>query len=160
MKFYLKPILSVFALAILLGYAGCGPDGGDETSEEEVQLGKLSGTWKVGANGDVKLGAVSKKGEYSDFTLILTGTPGATSYGYTTSGRPPLSPWPAAGTWNFGTDVTKDAVRDKGTNGQLEMNYIVNGDNLEISFNYQGGGEPARTSEVKGSWVFNLTKQQ
>lgn len=158
MKFYLKPVLSVLAIVVLLGYSGCGPGGGGGPSEEEVQLGQLSTTWKVGASGDVKLQGSSKKGDYSGFQLVLTGTPGATTYNYTTTGRPALSPWPAAGSWNFGADVTKDIIRDKGTNGEVAMTYILNGNNLELTFTYTGAGEPARTSEVKGQWVFILTK--
>ncbi len=44
MKFYLKPVLSVIALVILLGYTGCGPGGDPGPTEEEQALTNLSAT--------------------------------------------------------------------------------------------------------------------
>lgn len=158
MKFYLKPVLSLFIMAILLGYSGCGPPSEPEPTEEEVKLEALSSTWKVGANGNVTLDGKPKKTDYSNFQLVITGTPGATSYQYTTSGRPALSPWPASGTWNFGNIISQDIIRDKGNaSKEVPMTYTVTDTQLEITFNYQGAGE-ARTSEVKGTWIFTLTK--
>jgi hypothetical protein len=157
MKFYLKPVLSVFALAVLLAYAGCDPKPGVTQTEEELQLAKLSATWKIGANGNVTLDGVPKKTDYANFQLILTGTPNATSFGYTTSGRPALSAWPANGSWNFGTTVSTDVIRDKGTAKEIPMTYTVTDTQLELTFNYNGAGE-ARTSDVTGTWVFTFTK--
>lgn len=158
MKFYIKPVLSVIALAILIGYSGCG--GGKEPgpSDEEKALSDLSATWKVGTGGDVKLDGVSKKADYANFTLTISGTAGATSYGYTTSGRPSLSPWPSSGAWKFGDVIATDIVRDPGTAKELDMHYTVSGDNLELSFVYNQAGE-SRTSQVTGTWTFTLTKQ-
>lgn len=158
MKFYLKPVLSVLALVVLFGYAGCGGGGGDPTPEDQVQLEKLSATWKVGANGDVLLDNVSKKADYADFQLVISGTPGATEFDYTRSGGPSLSPWPATGKWSFGSAVTSQIVRDKGTNKQLDVQYSVTETTLELTFNYNGAGEPKRTDKVTGQWVFKLTK--
>lgn len=158
MKFYLKPVLSVLALAILLGYAGCGGSKGEPTPEDEVQLGKLTSTWKVGANGNVSLDGVSKKDKYGDFQLVISGTPGATEFDYTRSGGDALSPWPSTGKWSFGSTVATDIVRDKGTNKQVEMTYIVTDNTLELTFDYNGAGEPKRTDKVTGRWVFTLTK--
>lgn len=158
MKFYVKPVLSVVVLAFLFGYSGCKPNGEDPRPAEEVQLEKLSSTWKVGANGDVKLDGVSKKGEYADFQLILTGTPGATAFGYTTV-RPTglLTAWPSSGSWNFGTDVETQVIRDKGTAKEVSMSYTVTDTQLELTFQYAGAGEQ-RTSKVNGTWIFTLTK--
>jgi hypothetical protein len=159
MKFYLKPILSVFALAVLLGYSGCGGKNNPGPSVEEVQLGKLTTVWKVGSTGDVTLGGVSKKADYADFTLTLTGVAGATSYSYVKTGGPSLTPWPSAGTWKFGTDPEKDLIRDPGVAGkELQATYTVTDNTLEITFSYAGTGEATRTNEVKGQWVFTLTK--
>jgi hypothetical protein len=157
MKFYLKSVLSVVALALLLGYSGCKPKGEDPRPEAEVQFEKLSSTWKVGSGGDVKLDGVSQKTAYKDFTLVLTGTPGASSFGYTTSGRPALSAWPSSGNWTFGTTITSDIIRDKATGKELPMTYTVTDTQLEITFDYSGAGE-ARTSKVTGRWIFTLTK--
>lgn len=158
MKFYLKPVLSVLVLAVLLGYSGCKPKGEDPRPVEEVQLEKLSSTWKVGANGDVKLDGVSKKAGYADFQLTLTGTPGATSFGYTTV-RPAglLTAWPSSGSWNFGTNVETEIIRDKGTGKEVTMSYTVTETQLELTFQYAGAGEQ-RTSKVNGTWIFTLTK--
>jgi hypothetical protein len=157
MKFYLKPLLSVLVIVALLGYSSCGPGSVTPTPPEEEQLALLSGTWKA-AGGDVKLDNVSKKTDYSGFQLTISGTPGATSFGYTTTGRPALSAWPSSGTWNFGANVTTDVVRDKGnTAKELPMSYVVTENTLEITFQYAGAGE-ARTDKVTGLWVFTLTK--
>src|ERR1043165_4311975 len=119
MKFYLKPVLSVIALAILLGYTGCGPKKDPGPTEEEQALTNLSATWKVtggsNSNTDVTLDGVSKKADYSGFQLTISGTAGAASYGYTTAGRPQLSAWPSSGSWKFGTTIATDVVRDPGT---------------------------------------------
>jgi hypothetical protein len=157
MKFYLKPVLSVLILAVILGYSGCKGSDPPPTPEDEVQLGKLSSTWKVGTSGNVTLDGVSKKADYANFQLTLTGTPGATSFGYTTTGRPALSAWPSSGSWNFGSTVATDVVRDKGTAKEVTMTYTVTDTQLELTFNYNGAGE-ARTSDVTGTWVFTMTK--
>jgi hypothetical protein len=157
MKFYLKPVLSVIVLAILLGYTGCGGKKDPGPTEEEKALADLSATWKVGTSGNVTLDGVSKKADYASFQLTVTGTAGAASYGYTTSGRPALSPWPSSGSWKFGDVIATDIVRDPGTAKEVDMHYTVNGDNLELTFTYNQAGE-SRTSKVTGVWVFTLTK--
>jgi len=160
MKFYFKPLLSVVVLAVLLGYAGCGNNKTVEPSEEEKALTELNSQWKVGSAGNVTLDGVSKKADYANFTLTLSGSVGSTTYGYTTANRPQLSPWPSSGTWVF-VDVNnpKSGIkRDPGTAGkEVVINYTVSGDQLEISFNYTGGGE-TRTNKVAGAWIFTLTK--
>ncbi|HZY79402.1 MAG TPA: hypothetical protein VFE50_07765 [Cyclobacteriaceae bacterium] len=162
MKFIFKPLLSVIVLAVLFGYAGCGGNKPVEPTKEEEALTKLNTQWKVGSNGNVTLDGVSKKADYANFTLTLSGSAGSATYGYTTAGRPQLSPWPSGGTWVF-TDVNNPAAgikRDPGVAGkELAVNYTVSatGDQLEISFNYTGAGE-TRTSKVAGAWIFTLTK--
>jgi hypothetical protein len=158
MKFYFKPFLSALVIVVLLGYSSCGPGGGDPVPPEDEQLALLSSTWKVGTSGNVTLDGVSKKTDYSGFQLVISGTPGATSFGYTTSGRPALSAWPSSGTWAFGSNVTTDIVRDKGnTAKELPVTYVVTENTLELTFTYNGAGE-ARTNKVTGTWVFTLTK--
>jgi hypothetical protein len=158
MKFYLKPILSVIALAIMLGYSGCKGKDPDPTPVDEQQLALLSATWKVGTAGNVTLDNVSKKADYAAFQLVLTGTPGATTFGYTTTGRPPLSAWPSSGDWKFDTAVETSIIRDPGNaTKELNVSYTVTETQLELTFTYNGAGE-ARTSDVTGVWVFTLTK--
>jgi hypothetical protein len=159
MKFYLKPILSVLALVVLLGYAGCGGGKSPAPNPIDVQFGKLSGTWKVGTTGNVTLDGPSKKSDYADFQLVISGTPGATEFDYTRTGGPALSPWPATGKWSFGNTPETDVIRDKGTNKQVDITYSVTDTNLELTFTYSGAGEPKRTDKVTGVWVFSLVKQ-
>jgi hypothetical protein len=156
MKFYLKPVLSVVVLAILLGYAGCGGSKEPTPDPATVALGKLSSTWKVGSTGNVTLDGKSKKADYATFQLTITGTPGASSFGYATQGRPSLSAWPSSGTWTFGTNPETDINRDSGAD-LIPMTYTVTDTQLELTFTYNGDGE-SRTSEVKGVWVFTMTK--
>jgi hypothetical protein len=157
MKFYLKPILSVLALAVLLGYSGCGGKNNPGPSVEEVQLGKLSAVWKVGSTGDVTLDAVSKKTDYQNFTLTLTGSAGASTYNFVKTGGPALTPFPTSGSWKFGTNPETDILIGDGDK-QLNATYSVTDSQLQITFNYQGAGEASRTGEVKGTWVFKLVK--
>jgi hypothetical protein len=162
MKFIFKPVLSVVVLAVLLGYAGCGNNKTPEPSAEEQALTSLNSLWKVGSNGNVTLDGVSKKADYASFTLTLSGSAGSSSYGYTTAGRPQLSPWPSSGSWVFldVNDPSTGIKRDPGTPKELNpINYTVSpsGDQLEISFTYLGAGE-TRNSKVQGAWVFTLTK--
>lgn len=144
-------------LAVLLGYAGCGNNKPPAPDPSEVALEKLGAIWKVGSAGNVTLNGVSKKTDYANFTLTISGTPGATSFGYTTAGRPQLSPWPSSGQWVFGTTIETDIIKDGGTPKELAIHYTVSADQLELTFDYNGPGE-TRTSQVTGSWVFTLTK--
>lgn len=159
MKFYVKPLLSVVVLIALLSYSGCSKPPTPEPNPAEVQLEKLSGTWKVTGTNNVTLDAVSKKTDYNNFQLTITGTPGATSFGYTTSGRPALSGWPASGTWTFVSGKETTTIkRDPGGAKEVEVTYSVTETTLELSFAYTGAGE-TRTSKVQGLWSFQLTKQ-
>ena len=72
----------------------------------DAQIVKLSNTWKVITamfNGTPQTG-------YGNFRLTMSGTSGQTIFGYSTSGRPALSPWPASGTFTFGTDIATSFV--------------------------------------------------
>jgi hypothetical protein len=157
MKIYVKTLLFILGLGTLFTYSGCGPDPKPEPSIEEVQLGKLKTTWKV---SDVKLDGISKTTDYPGFTLSISGTVGATSFDYSTAGRPPLSPWPSSGTWKFGTDPATQLVRDPGAGAtnELPMTYTVTDTQLQITFTFARDGYTARTSNVKGVWVFTFTK--
>jgi hypothetical protein len=150
------------ALAALLTYSGCDNGGGGEPSVEEVQLGKLSGTWNVtGSSTNVTLNGVSQKTDYAAFELTLTGTAGASSFGYTTAGRPAkLNPWPSTGTWKFdSTNPESIIIRDPDkTADLLSMNYTVSDTQLELTFTFNGTGY-SRTKQVTGTWVFTMVKK-
>lgn len=147
-------ILAMLGLfAVLVTYANC--DGSKPTPEPvtDVQLGKLSKTWKINT---VTLDGVDKKADYTAFQLALSGTKGNTSFGYTTTGRPALSPWKSGGTWEFGTAPETQIIRDKGTADVLAMTYTVTEATLTVEFTFSGTGYPARTGVVKGAWKFTF----
>jgi hypothetical protein len=147
-------ILSLLGLVVaLLTYSSCKDDKPTPEPITDVQLGKLAKTWKVDA---VTLDGVDKKADYTAFQLVMSGTKGNTSFGYTTSGRPSLSPWKSSGTWEFGTAPETQIIRDKGTADELPMTYAVTETTLSITFTFNGAGYTARTGVVKGQWVFTF----
>ncbi len=147
-------ILSLLGLVVaLLTYSSCKDDKPAPEPITDVQLGKLSKTWKVDA---VTLDGVDKKTDYAAFQLVLSGTKGNTSFGYTTTGRPTLSPWKSSGSWEFGTAPETQIIRDKGTADELPMTYAVTETTLSITFTFNGAGYTSRTGVVKGQWVFTF----
>lgn len=163
MKIIGNSALLVLVLAVLFTYSGCDNNGPTGPSVEEVQLDMLSGTWVVTKSGgtvatNVTLDAVSKKTDYSAFELTLSGTAGATSFSYSTVGRPALSAWPSTGDWKFGTSPESMIIRDPDTADALNVTYAVSGSQLQITFNFAKSGY-SRTSQVTGEWIFTLEKK-
>ncbi len=154
MKITLKNLFPVMALASLFLLSSCGGDDPATPSVPDQQLAKLSSQWKL---SDVTLDGTSKKTDYAAFTLTISGTAGADSFGYTTAGRPSNSPWPPSGTWVFGTNPESQIVRDTGAD-KLDMTYSVSDSQLQLTFDFSGTGYPGRVSAVKGKWVFTFTK--
>ncbi len=153
----IKQCLSILASVMLLiaftSLNSC-KDKPQGPSEEEVQLLKLSKTWNAST---VTLDGSDPGVDYTDFSLILSGSVGATSFTYSTQGRPIRSPWPGNGTWTFGTQVSSQVVRDPGTNDELNLTYSVSqdGNTLEITFLFSGEGyTSSRQDNVAGSWRF------
>jgi hypothetical protein len=97
--------------------------------------------------------------EYSDFELTLSGSAGTSVYAYGVVGRPVSSPWPAGGTWSFGSDFKTDILRDPGTIDELEVTYSVTDNQLIIEFSYAGEGYDARVASVTGNWTYTFEKQ-
>lgn len=146
-------LLSLLGLVVVLfTYSGCGGGSDPEPPITEVQLGKLSKTWKVNT---VTLDGVDKEADYSSFQLLLSGAATATSYDYTASGRPALSPWKASGKWEFGTSPETQIIRDKGTADELQLTYAVTESTLSVTFTFNGDGY-TRTGVVKGVWIFTF----
>lgn len=155
MKITLKILASFLVVASTFFLSSCGGDDPKEPTVEEKQLTKLSSTWKVSS---ATLDGTAQTG-YQNFTLTLSGTAGATSFGYTTSGRPSNSPWPTSGNWIFGANPETQIVRDADkTSDKLDMTYSVSDTQLQVTFNFSGTGYPARTANVKGTWIFTFTK--
>ena len=139
--------------ATFLVSQSCKKGSGPGESVEDIQLKKLSKTWNFAT---AKLDNVDQAG-YDNFALTITGTAGNTSFGYSTTGRPQLSPWPSSGTWSFDTTSPETGiVRDPGTSDELAITYAVTDTQLQITFTFNGAGYPARTSNVKGQWVFTF----
>ena len=92
---------------------------------------------------------------FTNFSLKLEGVVGAASFGYVTTGRPALSPWPSSGSWAFDTDPLTSIIRDKGNANELKITYTVTEATLEITYNYQGTGS-GRVDNVKGQWVMTF----
>jgi|SRR6218665_247079 len=158
----LPHILPLFALALLalLSDCKCG-DKGKDPNPRIGYLKSLAGNWKVNAT-NVTLDNKPQTG-YENFTLAITGTDDQAvngNFGFTTSGLSAgfTSPWDKQGTFSFAPD---DAVASsKITRGDnVTIGYAVASNTLTLKFNYQGSPyTAARTSEVKGEWVFVLTK--
>ena len=146
-----KFILSAALIGVLFSYSGCKKTT-SEPDPKDTQITKLSYTWKLTKN-EAKLDGQAQPG-YDNFQLTISGSAGQTSFGYTTTGRPALSPWPASGTWTFGTDFATQVVRDDG----LPVTYSVSDTQLQITFNYTGAGIAGRVNNVKGNWVYTFTK--
>ena len=146
-----RKILLLVALGMMvMSLIECKKDDAPEPSVQEVQLAKLSGTWNcVDATKD----GVARD-TFGTFKFMITGTPGANSVGFTCSGRPALSPWPANGTLTFGTDPTMDLMRSD----NLDMSYVVTDNALEITFLYVGDGFPGRVRDIPGGWIFKFSK--
>jgi hypothetical protein len=154
MKTKYKILSQALILSILAIMLGCSDK--DSANEKEVQLRKLTGTWSAGL--------VTRSDEettiFENFDLTFSGTASAESFNYTTSGRPALSPWPAAGAWVFGSSLTSQIIRDGGTDDELIMNYTVDGNNLAIEFTFSGEGySTSRANSPDGTWRFEFTKQ-
>ncbi len=152
MKLTAKIFLLLALSALLLAYSGCDRTKPPAPSDAEVQLGKLSKTWKATS---VKKDNVVQAG-FTNFTLKLEGVVGAASFGYVTTGRPALSPWLSSGNWTFDTDPLTSIIRDKGTPDALNITYTVTEATLEITYNFQGTGYAGRVDNVKGQWVMTF----
>lgn len=151
----LRVLSLVLVSAALLTYMGC--DGGGSTPEpiEDVQFTKLAKTWKI---SNVSFDGTDRTPDYTGFQLVLGGTKGTPPFSYNTSGRPALSPWKASGTWEFGSAVETQIIRDKGvTADELGMTYTVTESTLQLTFTFNRDGYTLRTDQVKGPWVFNFT---
>ncbi len=137
---------------ILLVSQGCKKKSGPGETVEDIQLKKLSKTWSATS---VKLDNVDQTG-YDNFALTISGTAGSTTFGYSVTGRPTLSPWLSSGDWKFGASPETQIIRDPNTGDELDMTYSVTDTQLEINFNFTGEGYGGRVSNVGGQWVFTF----
>lgn len=149
-----KSLLFLTIVSLLI--VACKGKSDPAPDPESVQLKLLSKTWKA---SDVTRDGVAQTG-YSNFGLAILGTPGAATYGYTTSGRPVKSPWLGSGIWNFGTPMESSIVRDKGGANELNMTYTVSDTQLQLKFQFVGPGfDGSRVQNLDGQWTFTFVAQ-
>ena len=159
MKF-LTRIVSVAVLGALATFYMACDDGGTEKTPEELQFEKLNSSWALTSAND----GTDRTGDFPGLVLTVSGTfqPGQT-YNYSLTGtRPNPSPWPANGTWKFGTDPNTDIIRDPGSVSETNMNYTVTDSSLTLEFNVPEGsnGWPGgKIESVEGNWTFVFSKQ-
>jgi len=152
MKITLKILTSLLVLTVI--FSACKSNDPDPISIEDQQLAKLTASWKAAS---ATLDGTAQTG-YENFILTISGTAGATSFGYTASGRPSNSPWPASGNWVFGTNPESMIVRDP-QGDKVDMTYSVSDTEFQITFVFSGVGYPSsRVSKVTGTWVFSFKK--
>lgn len=146
-------LLAVAMIGTLLTYSGCGKSSDPTPSVADQQLKKLSAIWKA-TTVTIDGGATNPSNAYANFVLTMSGTAGNTTFDYSSTGRPALSPWAASGKFTFGTDAGTTLVRDD----NLTVSYSVTDSQLIMTFNYGGNGF-SRVDNVKGNWSFTFTKQ-
>lgn len=147
-----KIIMTGLVLSAFILMSGCKKSSGPGESVQDIQLGKLSKSWKFSS---VTLDDVAQTG-YDNFVLTISGTAGNTTFTYSCAGRPSTSPWPSNGNWSFGASPETQIIRDPGTGDELNITYSVTDSQLQITFAFSGTGYPGRTSNVNGQWVFTL----
>ncbi len=152
MKSLVKSTLTGVIFCSLALFLSCGSDDGPGQSIEDVQLGKLSKAWNATT---VELDGIVQTG-YDNFVLTMTGSAGSASFGYSTAGRPQLSPWPSSGNWVFGGSPETQIIRDQGTQDEIAVTYSVTDTQLQLTFNFTGTGFAGKTSNVGGLWVFTF----
>ncbi len=147
-KSFLPVAVIVLVLPMLFG---CPPKNEPTPSGTDQQLTKLSKNWVATS---AKLDGVDQAG-YTSFTMKPSGTAGQTTFDYSTTARPALSPWAASGKFTFGTDFATQLTRDD----SLPITYSVTDTQLQMTFNYSGAGIAGRANNVKGNWVFTFKPQ-
>ena len=161
MKITNRVLSLVILAAVSLVYGGCKDDDDKKDSEEKQQLAKLSGSWTLQtATAD----DTDRTGDFTNLVLTLGGTyveGGTYNYSFTGTRNDP-SPWPASGTWKFGTNKATEMIRDPGSSSEILMNYQVTETDLVISFTVPDGsswaGGSSRVRSVTGDWTFTFTK--
>jgi hypothetical protein len=157
MKLTSKIIFVLGVCSFLMLYSGCNkkhPAPPSITDQQIDLLGKS--VWKVTA---VTKDAVDQIADYATFTMTITGTKGATSVKYSTSGGKSgfKYPWAANGTLTFDT-VNPATTLTRDDTPAVIVTYAATATQLTMSFNYSGPGFTATRSQVvTGQWVFTFS---
>ena len=157
----MKNILKLLSFALLATVLiNCG-GGGSESAPEKVELKKLSKTWNFVS---ASLTGVPGTPEQisSNFKLTISGTYNSDTpsgpYNFTVTGTTSKpSPWPASGTWTFAGEPAKNSGSILRNDGVGIVYSINSSGQLTLTFtctdcNY----DPARVSQVNGTWTFVL----
>lgn len=164
MKIALKVRSLLILLALSALYTGCKKDDDDSKTLEQQQLEKLVFDWNLQSATDSQ---GDRTADFTNLVLHLSGnyTGEGKIYNYSFTGQlpdsgPTSSPWPRSGTWKFGTDKSKDIIRDPGGASEIAMEYTVTATDLIITFEVpDGGGWPGgRIQNVTGEWTFTFTR--
>ncbi|HPM30360.1 MAG TPA: hypothetical protein PLJ60_08475 [Chryseolinea sp.] len=157
---HLSRILSLLILVSAgLFLANCGGSDPKPKSDEEVQLGKLSGTW--GELVSAELDGVERKDDFPGLKLKISGlfeANGDYDYDFIAGTRPTPSPWPKADKWSFGSDVNSKIIRKP---DDLIVSYVVDDTQLTLSLDCPSGGcdfAGGRVGSNSGTWVFVFNK--
>lgn len=151
-------ILTLVALAgATVFYASCGGSDDPAKSETDVQLEKLNGTWVIQASTDVTQEGNAPTFPYAGMELKIEAPAGSTSFSWTMSNRPDLSPWDAQGTFEFGSPVASKLVRKP---DNISITYSVTDTELIMDIaDFTGAGYAGRERSVDGDWRFEFTKK-
>lgn len=139
--------LNLIALTLVLGVlvTGCKKPPPVTKTDEELQIEKLTGTWKLQAGANAVTIDITNDvtTNWTGFTLTLGNKT------YQTSSSSEALVWPSSGTWDFGTNVTT-LVRDDG----VEISVSVTDTSLQLQFDYSASG--GRLNGIEGNWVFKM----
>jgi hypothetical protein len=155
-------ILSLLVLAGLATfYVGCKGSNDPGKSDTDVQIEKLTATWKVANTTDVTLDGAAPALDQKGLTLTISGSPGSKQVSYTATKRPVgPSAWPQGGTFEFDAAAPKTKVKRQ---DDVVVSYEFTADGkLKMTFTQSGQGytsNDARIESVAGEWVYVFTKQ-
>ena len=147
-----KYLITAALIGAIFTFSGCSKSNPAPISVKDSQLAKLSQTWKCTS---AKLQNVDQA-NYGSFQLTISGTPGNSTFSYTTTGRPTgtkSSPWASSGTFTFvDADPSTQVTRDDA----LPVTYSVTSTLLQLTFTYSGAGYDGRVGNVTGTWVYTF----
>ena len=154
MKFAARIVFAVAVIFSLVMSSGCKKHKDEPVPVTDTQLDLLTkGAWKATS---VKLDGADKTADYSAFQLTMSGTKPNTTFNFTTSGRPTLSPWPESGNFTFDT-ASPTTTLSRNDTPPVSVQYAATATQLTMKFTFSGNGYTARVGNVKGVWDFTFT---
>lgn len=162
MKLLTRSLSLLTIASLVLFFANCGGDGGEESSAEQKELAKFKKTWTLTT---ATLEGDSRTADFAGFKLVIGGNynedspEGPYTYSIQETSEPDPSPWPDSGTWIFSSITSGNVtiVRDPDTDDETPMSYTINSNgDLILTVNVPEG-LGWRTAQVEGEWVFTFT---